>query len=1099
MANIPLQYPYPYKTINSTGFTSSVEFVNITVLGDVTIDQNLTVSGIITTTDLTVGDDLTVGGQIDAQVLRAYGTWDVPTATVTGAGAWIGYDASGHTIFANRKATAGQTNSWRWYAFDHTNTFQGELMRLSNAGNLFLSGTRIEFPLVHFHQPPGTFPQYDFILPSSMGGSGQVLTSAGAGNPMYWTTPSGGGGGTVTNVTGTSPVTVTSPTTTPNISLNTIPTTLGGTGLTTVGTNGQVLTSNGTSLTYTTLATPVTSVSATSPLASSGGTTPTISIASSTGTGAVVLQDSPTITTGLTISVPTTGNVGLTVTNSSRSYLLSTSLSNQFQIRDVTGNAQRMVINSSGNIGFGTSPNVSYRILAGQGAIGALATGSNNITVIAQTAPGNASFRSQNDTRTYSIGVRGDTNDVFAITDDTASAFRMVIDTSGNVGIGTTTPGAKFDIFGTPGTFGLQYTNSAITLSSTINTIDILQRWYESTGNASYIDLSWIRTSTGSNWISAGQRFQAKTDSDFQGYIQFNGDNNYGLSFGTGFAATAHGVAERMRITGTGNVGIGTTTPGAKFDIFGTPGTFGLQYTNSAITLSSTINTIDILQRWYESTGNASYIDLSWIRTSTGSNWISAGQRFQAKTDSDFQGYIQFNGDNNYGLSFGTGFAATAHGVAERMRITGTGNVGIGTTSPTEKLEVVGSVKASVSSSTGSSGFISQNSDRIWTAGIRGDIGDSYNIVDETAAQGRLNIDSSGRIGIGTLAPTERLEVAGNIITNSGTITAKQAGTGVNAEITIAAGTSGAGSLANQSTLYLTTVGGGGGVVSTYIKMKYSATYGYHHEHSSDALVSTSQIVGKYRLRINSNNATDCSSLLESDSGNTGLELRAIGGVAYIDITAKTPSPGIDYDFRISKQNNNDVNFLNPHSGSFIFDKGVRATNFSTNGLQAFTYASGTFTPRIAMFYTIDNKIYECNAAPAGRDNIGITYSVQTGVWVRMGNIMMINMEIQYNQTYSGIFFNLNDLNIVAVIPEAACNPLTLGAVGVTGYPSRIRDRFVDNFQMNYWISNTAYAPGGTICEVQLRRDNTHNMCPWDPTNKTGERVNITATYYVSQ
>ena len=433
------------------------------------------------------------------------------------------------------------------------------------------------------------------------------------------------------------------------------------------------------------------------------------------------------------------------------------------------------------------------------------------------------------------------------------------------------------------------------------------------------------------------------------------------------------------------------------------------------------------------------------------------------------------------------------------MRITGTGNVGIGTTSPTEKLEVVGSVKASVSSSTGSSGFISQNSDRIWTAGIRGDIGDSYNIVDETAAQGRLNIDSSGRIGIGTLAPTERLEVAGNIITNSGTITAKQAGTGVNAEITIAAGTLGAGSLANQSTLYLTTVGGGGGFASTYIRAKYSATYGYHHEHSSDALVSTSQIVGKYRLRINSNNATDCSSLLESDSGNTGLELRAIGGVAYIDITAKTPSPGIDYDFRISKQNNNDVNFLNPHSGSFIFDKGVRATNFSTNGLQAFTYASGTFTPRIAMFYTIDNKIYECNAAPAGRDNIGITYSVQTGVWVRMGNIMMINMEIQYNQTYSGIFFNLNDLNIVAVIPEAACNPLTLGAVGVTGYPSRIRDRFVDNFQMNYWISNTAYAPGGTICEVQLRRDNTHNMCPWDPTNKTGERVNITATYYVSQ
>ena len=227
MANIPLQYPFPYKTTNNTGFTSSVEFNTVTVLGDVTIDQNLTVAGNITTTDLTVGDDLTVGGTIDAAALRAFGIWDSPTATVTGAGAWIGFDTTGHTIFANRKSTAGQTNSFRWYAYDETNTFQGELMRLSNAGNLFITGTRIEFPLIHFYQPTGTYPNYDFILPTSMGGAGQVLTSAGVGNPTYWTTPSGGGGGggTVTNVSaGTMPasmsMTITSPTTTPIINIS---------------------------------------------------------------------------------------------------------------------------------------------------------------------------------------------------------------------------------------------------------------------------------------------------------------------------------------------------------------------------------------------------------------------------------------------------------------------------------------------------------------------------------------------------------------------------------------------------------------------------------------------------------------------------------------------------------------------------------------------------------------------------------------------------------------------------------------------------------------------------------------------------------------
>ena len=63
----------------------------------------------------------------------------------------------------------------------------------------------------------------------------------------------------------------------------------GGTGLSTVGTVGQVLTSTGTGLQYTTPATGVTSVSATAPVSSTGGSAPTISLttvpASLGGTG----------------------------------------------------------------------------------------------------------------------------------------------------------------------------------------------------------------------------------------------------------------------------------------------------------------------------------------------------------------------------------------------------------------------------------------------------------------------------------------------------------------------------------------------------------------------------------------------------------------------------------------------------------------------------------------------------------------------------------------------------------------------------------------------------------------------------------------------
>ena len=107
---------------------------------------------------------------------------------------------------------------------------------------------------------PPSSGTYILTLPPNTGTNNQVLTSNGIGQ-TFWQTPVG----TVSNISATIPpflnVNIVTPTTTPVINLSlsglALPTLNGGTGLTTVGTEDTVLTSNGTSLSYQPLTGPI--------------------------------------------------------------------------------------------------------------------------------------------------------------------------------------------------------------------------------------------------------------------------------------------------------------------------------------------------------------------------------------------------------------------------------------------------------------------------------------------------------------------------------------------------------------------------------------------------------------------------------------------------------------------------------------------------------------------------------------------------------------------------------------------------------------------------------------------------------------------------
>lgn len=124
-------------------------------------------------------------------------------------------------------------------------------------------------------------------------------------------------------------------------------------------------------------------------------------------------------------------------------------------------------------------------------------------------------------------------------------------------------------------------------------------------------------------------------------------------------------------------------------------------------------------------------------------------------------GYIMGNFGNSLGLLVGNGrngplrFAA-GNGLPEWMRIDTAGNVGIGTTAPLEKLHVAsGSIRVDSLIRFGNG-----SPDNAALTIASGKIALHHFAASPTQV---MTIDSSGKVGIGTTAPTERLEVLGNI------------------------------------------------------------------------------------------------------------------------------------------------------------------------------------------------------------------------------------------------------------------------------------------------------------------------------------------------
>jgi hypothetical protein len=274
----------------------------------------------------------------------------------------------------------------------------------------------------------------------------------------------------------------------------------------------------------------------------------------------------------------------------------------------------------------------------------------------------------------------------YAATDLLASGSeRMRIAASGDVGIGTPTPGGRLDVQG-----GFSFFN--------------------------------------------GLRLKGD-DAD----VIFNGNTPLSLTVNNGVPITfkQYPSGEKMRVAANGNVGIGNANPTSQLSV-GAPVVAGQPVpVPTSIGLDSTLGTGQLGRNFklklYENTGTPT--DKYGLGVSNGLLEFAAG------TSGDF---AFFSGSTP----------------SELLRIKSSGNVGIGITTPAAKLHVVGTAR--VDGALTVTGGLNLGGVSVLTQPIADSLYVSKNATQLLLSGPNFNVTSGGNVGIGTTTPQAKLDVAGD-------------------------------------------------------------------------------------------------------------------------------------------------------------------------------------------------------------------------------------------------------------------------------------------------------------------------------------------------
>jgi len=364
--------------------------------------------------------------------------------------------------------------------------------------------------------------------------------------------------------------------------------------------------------------------------------------------------------------------------------------------------------------------NAGLRIHGDESAMDIVGTDSGNHASTILLRNGNEGFGLLNNPNLNTLQFRSftATADAFSIHNTGGNLSSLVdiltLEKDGNVGIGTTNPAQNFVVADATNGNGVELVPGATATIQTYNR-----------GTASYNNV---------NIDTASTRLRS-TD-----YTSFHN--------GSGFP-------ERMRITNNGNVGIGTTSPSQKLEV---AGKLLVDNGNLGSVAGDTIYHAEI-------TGQRHHLDFKEVRTANGSDWMNTTYKLQMRVDSTNHQSIDFVSDANAKehIDIYTGNQVF------NTRFDANGNVGIGTTSPGQKLHVAGGtiIDASISGQTlllgRSNGQPSIKAQTDNGGHLILDSATNFMSLNHYVSQNIVMVAGGGNVGIGTTSPSEKLEVAGSV------------------------------------------------------------------------------------------------------------------------------------------------------------------------------------------------------------------------------------------------------------------------------------------------------------------------------------------------